>query len=71
MLFFLKKDDDLQLYVDYQELNNLTKKNRYLLSLISEILDHLIEVKMFIMIDLKNAYYRLRIREGDEWKTML
>ena len=66
MLFVPKKDGGLRLYVDYQGLNNLTKKNRYPLPLISETLDRLIRAKVFTKIDLKDAYYRLRIREGDE-----
>ena len=47
----------------------MTVKNRHLLPLISELLDRLNGSKVFSKIDLKNAYYRIRIREGDEWKT--
>ena len=39
-IFFIRKSDgNLRLYVDYRYLNNLTIKNRYLLLLISELLD--------------------------------
>lgn len=69
VLFVPKKDGGLRLCVDYRGLNNLTKKNRYPLPLISETLDRLVGAKVFTKIDLKDAYYRLRIREGDEWKT--
>ena len=41
-------------------------KNRYLLSLIIEILNRLYGVKIFSKLNLKDTYYRLRIREGDE-----
>lgn len=44
-------------------------KNCYPLPLINEILDRLSGAKVFTMIDVKNAYYRLWIRAGDEWKT--
>ncbi len=37
--------------------------------MIDEILDRLSGVRVFTKIDVKNAYYRFRIREGDEWKT--
>ena len=69
ILFVSKKNNDLRLYVDYRELNKVTIKNRYSLSLISETLNRLNEVKRFTKLNLKNAYYRIRIRKGDEWKT--
>ena len=47
----------------------MTVKNRHPLPLISELLDCLNGSKVFSKIDLKNAYYRIRIQEGDEWKT--
>jgi hypothetical protein len=42
ILFMLKKKEGLRLCVNYKSLNNLTKKNHYLLPLINETLDHLI-----------------------------
>ena len=39
ILFVLKKDEKLQLCVNYQRLNNITVKNSYLLSLILELQD--------------------------------
>ena len=41
ILFSLKKDESLRLYVDYRGLNKITLKNRYSLLLILEILDRL------------------------------
>ena len=69
ILFIKKKDGSLQLCVDYRGLNNLTIKNRYPLPLIGESLDRLGRAKRFTQLDLTNAYHRMRIREGDEWKT--
>jgi len=69
ILFVPKKDGGLRLCVDYRGLNKVTKKNRYPLPLISETLDRLVGAKVFTKLDLKDAYHRLRIREGDEWKT--
>ena len=59
----------MRLCVDYRGLNRVTIKNRTLLPLISETLDRLRGAKIFTKLDLKDAYHRLRIREGDEWKT--
>ena len=66
ILFIRKKDDSLRLCVDYRGLNNLTIKNRYLLSLIGESLDRLGRAKRFTQLDLTNAYHQMQIREGDE-----
>ena len=69
ILFDRKSDGSLRLCVDYQGLNNLTIKNRYPLPLIGESLDRLGRAKRFTQLDLTSAYHRMRIREGDEWKT--
>ncbi len=68
-MFIPKPDETLRLFVDYRGLNSMTIKNRYPLPLIDEILDRPNDARVFTKIDVKNAYYRLRIREGDEWKT--
>ena len=69
ILFDKKPDGSLRLCVDYRGLNNLTIKNRYPLPLIGESLDRLGRAKRFTQLDLTSAYHRMRIREGDEWKT--
>lgn len=48
ILFICKKDNSLWLYINYQGLNNLTIKNRYLLPLISKFFECLSCVKYFI-----------------------
>lgn len=70
-ILFVKKKNNagLRLCVDYRGLNKITIKNRHPLPLISETLDRLQGSKVFTKLDLKDAYYRIRIREGDEWKT--
>jgi hypothetical protein len=69
ILFVPKKGGTLRLCVDYRSLNRITKKDRTPLPLIGEILDRLSSAKLMTKIDLKDAYYRIRIREGDEWLT--
>ena len=70
ILFISKKDEELQLCVDYQRLNQVIIKNRHLLPLISETLNRLSEAKYFIKLNLKNAYHWIHIKKGDEWKTV-
>ena len=69
VLFVPKKDGGLRLCVDYRGLNNVTIKNRHPLPLISETLDRLGGSVIFTKLDLKDAYHRIRIKKGDEWKT--
>jgi hypothetical protein len=57
------------MYVDYRELNKVTKKNRYPLPLILELLEQLGSAKIFIKIELRGAYNLVQVKEGDEWKT--
>jgi hypothetical protein len=69
ILFVMKKDGSLRLCVDYRGLNKVTIKNRHPLPLISETLDRLQGAKIFTKLDLRNAYHRVRIEPGHEWKT--
>ena len=67
--FVKKKDGSLRMCVDYRRLNAATKKNRYPLPLISELLRTLSQGKIFTTLDLRGAYNLLRIKEGHEEKS--
>ena len=69
MLFAPKKDGSLRPYIDYRKLNAITKKNRYPLPRIDELQNRLIGAKQFTAIDIRDAYYRIHIKEGEEQKT--
>ncbi len=66
ILFVPKKDGTLWLCVDYRALNQITIKNHYPLPLISKTLDRLQGAKVFTCLDLRNAYYCIRIRPGNK-----
>jgi hypothetical protein len=70
ILFIPKKNGKLRLCVDYRRLNQITKKDRNALPFISEVLNRLNSAKIFIKLDLKDAYHQLRIKKDDEWKTI-
>ena len=57
ILFILKKNNGLRLYINYRGLNKVTIKNYHLLPLISETLDHLYNAKRFIKLNFKDTYY--------------
>jgi len=67
--FVKKKDGGLRLCVDYRQLNEITIKDRTPLPLIGESLDQLSSATIYTKLDIRDAYYNLRIRAGDEWKT--
>ena len=69
VLFVKKKDGSLHLCVDFRGLNKITKKDRYPLPLISNLLDSPSRAKVYSKIDLRHAYHLVRIAPGDEWKT--
>ncbi len=71
LLFFFvkKKDGKLRPIQDYRKLNEMTIKNRYLLPLISELMDKLRGAKYFSKLDIWWGYNNVRIKSGDEWKA--
>jgi hypothetical protein len=60
----------LRLCIDYQQLNKVTVKNKYLLPRIDDLFDQLKRARVFSKIDLRSGYYQLRIKELDVPKTM-
>jgi len=69
VLFIKKKDGSLCLCIDFRGLNKITKKDRYPLPLISDLLDSPSHAKIYSKIDLQHAYHLVRIALGDEWKS--
>jgi len=69
MHFVKKKDGGRRLCVDYQQLNEITVKDRTPLLLIGEPLDQLSSATIYTKLDIQDAYYNLRIKAVDKWKT--
>ena len=69
MLFICKKDGSLRLCVNFRGLNKITKKDRYPLPFISDLLSTAGKARIYTTIDLCHAYHLVHITEGDEWKT--
>ncbi len=67
--FVKKKDGSLRPVQDYRKLNEMMIKNRYLLPLISELIDKLRGAKYFTKLDVRWGYNNIRIKEGDEEKA--
>jgi hypothetical protein len=68
-IFVKKKDQTLQMCVDYRSLNEVTIKNKYPLPRIDILFDQLIGARVFSKIDLRSGYHQIRIRPEDIPKT--
>ncbi len=66
VLFIKKLEEELYFCMNYRDLNTITVKNRYSLSLISETLNYLSQAKIFIKLNIISAFNRLQIKEEDE-----
>ena len=66
MLFVKKTNNLLRLYVNYKKFNKIIIKNNYSLSLFLKILKKFAYVKHFIKINIRNIYYKIRIRKNDK-----
>ena len=69
VLFVRKKDGSLRLCVDFRGLNKISKKDRYPLPFISDLLSTAGKARLYTTIDLRHAYHLVRVADGDEWKT--
>ncbi|KAF8753984.1 hypothetical protein RHS01_06514 [Rhizoctonia solani] len=69
VMFVPKKDGSCHLVVDYQRLNNWTKKNIYLLPCPNDLMAQLCGAKIFTKLDLQWGYNNICVKEGDKWKT--
>jgi len=69
MFFIKKKDGLLHLVQDYRALNAVTVKNRYPLSLISELVSQLYGARYFTKLDICWGFNNVRIKPRDEWKA--
>lgn len=67
--FIKKKDGSLRPVQDYRKLNKLTIRNRYLLPLISDLMDKLKGAKYFTKLDIRWGFNNVQIREGNEHKA--
>ena len=66
MLFVMKINEDLRFCVDYRKLNVMTKRNRYSLLLIEEIIKKIIECKHLIRLNIIAVFNKLRMHLDSE-----
>lgn len=65
MLLVQKKDGSMRLCVDYRQLNKVTIKNKYLLTIIEDLMDQLVEICVFSNTDLRSEYHQIQVKAKD------
>ena len=63
-VLFVKKEGGLRFCMDYRGLNDITRKNRYPLPLIKEILNGILKARYFTKLNITAAFYKIRIIKG-------
>ena len=66
ILFAEKSNEGLRFCVDYRKLNVIIKRNRYLISLINEVLIRIQDCKYFTRLNIIAAFNKLRMHSNNE-----
>lgn len=69
VLFVKKPNGSLRLCIDYRKLNAITKKDRYPLPLLDEVLSRMTKAVIFTKLDIRAAFNRIRMAEEAEELT--
>lgn len=64
-----KHDGSPRLVIDYQRLNKVTKKDKFPLPIIKDIIRRIGEAKFFTTMDLASGFFQFKLREEDMEKT--
>jgi len=68
-VLFIWKSGELQFCVNYCDLNWITQKNHYLLSLIYKTLQNIKWAQWYIKLNVIVAFHKIQIAAENEWKT--
>jgi len=72
VLFALKANEDLRFCVNYRKLNAISKRNRYSLSLIDEIIDKIVSCKHLTRLNIISAFNKLRMHlDSEDYTTFI
>jgi hypothetical protein len=69
VLFVKKPGERFRFCVNYRALNAIIFQNRYPLSLIRETLKGLAKARYYTKMNVRAAFYKLRIKKENKWKT--
>lgn len=66
ILMARKPGGGLRFCVDYQKLNAITRKNRYPIPLVDELMEHVSGARIFTKLDIRQGFHRLRLSPDSE-----
>lgn len=69
ILMARKPGGGLRFCVDYRKLNSITRKDRYPLPLIDEVLERISHAKVFTKLDIRQGFHRIRMHPDSEEHT--
>jgi hypothetical protein len=69
VLLVKKKDQTWRFCVDYHQLNSITLKSKYPVTIIDELLDELGHATWFSKLDLRSGFHQILLRPGEVFKT--
>ena len=69
VIFVKKPGGGLRFCVDYRRLNEVSQKDSYSIPRIDETLRTIATTKYISKVDVISAFHRIRVKDGDEWKT--
>ena len=69
VIFVKKLGGELRFCIDYRWLNEISRKDSYPIPHIDETLKTIAAAKYISKVDVISAFHRIRVKDGDEWKT--
>ena len=69
VIFVKKPSGGLRFCINYRQLNEISRKDSYPIPRIDETLRIIAVTKYISKVDVIFAFHRIRVKDGDEWKT--
>lgn len=69
VLLVRKKDGSFRLCADFRQLNAITRKSKFPVPVIDQLMDELSQACWFSKLDLRASFHQILLQEGEEFKT--